>query len=39
MPFCIIDGKSYKMSNLFIPFGIFSGRGNNTLIGLIRENI
>jgi len=27
------------MSNLYIPFGIFSGRGDNTKIGSIRKNI
>ena len=26
---CKIDGKEYTISNLQIPFGIFSGRGNN----------
>jgi len=36
---CIIDGQEYKMSNLYIPFGIFNGRGSNKQIGYIRKNI
>lgn len=27
------------MSNAYIPFGIFNGRGNNIMIGSIRKNI
>lgn len=34
---CIIDGKEYKISNLRIPYGIFSGRGNNKYTGCIRK--
>ena len=36
---CKIDGKEYSISNLQIPFGIFSGRGNNKQIGRIRKEI
>jgi len=36
---CIIDGIKYQISNLFIPYGIFNGRGNNAKIGSLRKNI
>ena len=36
---CTIDGKEYKISNLRIPYGIFSGRGNNKFTGCIRNVI
>ncbi len=36
---CILDGQKYAISNLNIPFGIFSGRGINNKIGSLRKEI
>jgi len=33
---CIVDGKEYSISNFRIPFGIFSGRGDNKNTGKMR---
>ncbi len=37
--FCNKDEKKLKIININIPFGIFSGRGNNSKIGILRKNI
>ena len=33
---CQVDGNTYSISNYRIPFGIFSGRGDNKNTGKMR---